>query len=52
MREYRDQGPTYPIYVVSEFARITFAEYVGPDDDTVISSAPANLPLGWANRTN
>jgi phenolic acid decarboxylase len=52
MHEYRDQGPTYPIYVVSEFARITFAEYIGPDDDTVISCAPADLPLRWASRTN
>jgi phenolic acid decarboxylase len=52
MRTYRDQGPTYPIYLVSEFARITFAEHVGPDDDTVISCAPTDLPSGWANRSN
>lgn len=52
MREYRDRGPTYPTYIVSEFARITFTEYVGTDDDTVVSCAPADLPLGWANRTN
>jgi phenolic acid decarboxylase len=52
MRAYRDQGPAYPTYVVSEFARITLAEYVGPDDNTVISCAPADLPVGWADRTN
>lgn len=52
MRSYRDQGPTYPIYVVPEFARITFLEYVGVDDDTVISVAPGDLPAGWADRTN
>ncbi|OBA85930.1 phenolic acid decarboxylase padC [Mycobacteriaceae bacterium 1482268.1] len=52
MRTYRDAGPTYPIYVVPEFARITFLEYVGADDDTAISVAPADLPPGWAERIN
>ncbi|WP_223766313.1 phenolic acid decarboxylase [Streptomyces huiliensis] len=50
MRAYRDAGPTYPIYVVPEFARITFSEYVGADDDSVISVAPGDLPEGWAER--
>jgi phenolic acid decarboxylase len=40
MRAYRDEGPTYPVYVVPEFATITHFEYVGPDDESVISSAP------------
>jgi phenolic acid decarboxylase len=52
MRAYRDQGPTYPIFVVPEFARITFIEAVGTDDEAVISAAPADLPPGWADRTN
>jgi phenolic acid decarboxylase len=52
MRSYRDQGPTYPIYVVPEFARITLLEHVGADDESVISVAPGDLPAGWADRTN
>ncbi|MFF1302160.1 phenolic acid decarboxylase [Streptomyces sp. NPDC058307] len=52
MRRYRDQGPTYPIYVVPEFAKITLFEYVGADDDSVISAAPGDLPAGWSDRTN
>ncbi|MFE3521435.1 phenolic acid decarboxylase [Streptomyces sp. NPDC059161] len=52
MRKYRDQGPTYPIYVVPEFAKITLFEHVGADDDTLISIAPGDLPRGWSNRTN
>ncbi|UQA97134.1 phenolic acid decarboxylase [Streptomyces halobius] len=52
MRRYRDQGPTYPISVVAEFAKITFAEYVGMDDETVIAVAPADLPPGRLDRTN
>ncbi|MGI5339172.1 phenolic acid decarboxylase [Streptomyces sp. CA-181903] len=50
MRDYRDAGPTYPIYVVPEFARITLDEYVGVDDDSVVSVAPGDLPEGWAER--
>ncbi|KNB50685.1 phenolic acid decarboxylase [Streptomyces caatingaensis] len=52
MREYRDAGPTYPIYVVPEFAKITFFEYVGQDDEDVVSVAPGDLPAGWSDRTN
>ncbi|AFM19900.1 phenolic acid decarboxylase [Mycolicibacterium chubuense NBB4] len=51
MRAYRDEGPTYPIYVVPEFAYITLFEHVGVDDDTVIDRAPQDLPEGWADRT-
>lgn len=40
MRRYRDEGPTYPAFVVSEFATITHFEYVGIDDESVISQAP------------
>ncbi|MFI0165697.1 phenolic acid decarboxylase [Streptomyces sp. NPDC017095] len=52
MRKYRDEGPTYPIYVVPEFARITLFEYVGADDESVVSVAPGDLPAGWSHRTN
>jgi phenolic acid decarboxylase len=52
MHAYRDQGPTYPIYVVPEFAYLTLFEYVGADDDSVIDTAPSQLPAGWADRAN
>ncbi len=52
MRRYRDEGPTYPIYVVPEFAYITLLEFVGEDDETVIDTAPADLPAGWSERSN
>jgi phenolic acid decarboxylase len=52
MRKYRDEGPTYPIFTVPEFAKITRFEYVGEDNEDVISVAPAELPEGWADRTN
>ena len=52
MRAYRDAGPTYPIYVVPEFATITLFENVGVDDETIVSVAPADLPAGFADRTN
>lgn len=52
MRKYRDAGPTYPIYVVPEFAKITLFENVGVDDETIVSVAPADLPDGFADRTN
>ncbi|NSC21972.1 phenolic acid decarboxylase [Streptomyces albus subsp. chlorinus] len=52
MRAYRDQGPTYPVHIVPEFARITLFEHVGTDDEDVISVAPDALPAGWADRTN
>ncbi|MFJ8469261.1 phenolic acid decarboxylase [Streptomyces swartbergensis] len=52
MRKYRDEGPTYPIHVVPEFAKITLFEYVGPDDETVIATAPGDLPQGWSDRTD
>ena len=52
MRTYRDEGPTYPIYIVPEFAEITLLEYVGADDDSVVAVAPGELPAGWADRKN
>jgi phenolic acid decarboxylase len=52
MRAYRDAGPTYPIYVVPEFAVITLLEYVGVDDETIIAAAPTELPDGFADRRN
>ena len=52
MRAHRDAGPTYPIYVVPEFARITLDELVGADDETVVDTAPGDLPAGFADRRN
>jgi phenolic acid decarboxylase len=52
MHAYRDQGPTYPIYVVPEFAYITLCEHFGANDDSVIDTAPSQLPAGWADRAN
>jgi phenolic acid decarboxylase len=52
MRAYRDAGPTYPIYVVPEFAAITLFEFVGADDETIIAVGPEELPAGFADRTN
>ena len=52
MKAYRDQGPTYPIYIVSEFGRITLIENVGEDNEDAISCAPSTLPTGWLDRTN
>lgn len=52
MRAYRDEGPTYPIFTVPEFAYITLFERVGADDESVIDVAPGQLPAGWADRTN
>lgn len=52
MRAYRDAGPTYPIYVVPEFATITLFEDVGVDDESIVAVAPADLPDGFADRTN
>jgi phenolic acid decarboxylase len=43
MRAYRDEGPTYPVYVVPEFATITQFDYVGPDDESVISTPPPTV---------
>ncbi|MEU1056977.1 phenolic acid decarboxylase [Streptomyces sp. NPDC005876] len=40
IRAYRNEGPTYPIHVVSEFARITAIEYVGADNEQVVPSSP------------
>ncbi|MFP3891795.1 phenolic acid decarboxylase [uncultured Ralstonia sp.] len=52
MQQYRDAGPTYPKVILDEFARITFAENCGADRDDVIACGPADLPAGYAERTN
>lgn len=52
MHALRDQGPTYPIYIGPEFAEIHLYEYVGPDDEAVISAAPHELPAGFLDRRN
>ncbi|WP_369807294.1 phenolic acid decarboxylase [Mycobacterium sp. 852002-51057_SCH5723018] len=51
MRAYRDEGPTYPIAVVPEFAHISFMEYVGTDEQRHFRCARL-LPAGYADGTN
>ncbi|MFI9029937.1 phenolic acid decarboxylase [Streptomyces sp. NPDC053560] len=52
MHAFRDAGPTYPIFTVPEFAKITWDEYVGEDNEEAVATAPDQLPAGWADRTN
>lgn len=52
MRAYRDAGPTYPIYVVPEFAAIHYADFVGIDNSDVISTGTENLPADYVRRSN
>lgn len=52
MERYRKEGPTYPIFLVTEAATITFLEDSGQDDETLISVAPGELPPGYADRRN
>ncbi|WP_435825116.1 phenolic acid decarboxylase [Nocardia niwae] len=50
MARYREEGPTYPIQVVSESATITSFEFVGTDDESVISGPPPSVDAGPASR--
>lgn len=52
MQALRDAGPTYPVYVVPEFAKITLFEHVGENDESIVSVGPAELPDSFASRTN
>jgi phenolic acid decarboxylase len=52
MEKYRAAGPTYPLDVVPEFATITYLEYSGIGDESVIACPPDNLPPGYAERQN
>jgi phenolic acid decarboxylase len=52
MERYRQEGPTYPIFLVTEAATITFLEDAGQDDETLVSVAPGDLPPGYAARRN
>lgn len=52
MHRFRDEGPAYPYVIVGEFAKITFMEQCGPDNDAVINLAPGQLPDGYLSRTN
>lgn len=52
MRRFRDEGPTYPIYVVPEFGDIQLFEYVGIDNEAVIAAPPHELPPSFLNRCN
>ena len=52
MERFRQEGPTYPIFVVAEYATITFLEDRGPYDDQVIACGPKELPPGYAEQRN
>jgi phenolic acid decarboxylase len=52
MLSYRDAGPTYPILVVDEFAKITLVEHLGPGREDVIACGPVDLAPDLADRTN
>jgi phenolic acid decarboxylase len=52
MREYRDEGPTYPKLVIDEAATITFVEDCGPARADVIDCPPSALPAGYTSRTS
>lgn len=50
MHRFRDEGPAYPYVVIGEFAKITFMERCGPNNDSVINAAPGQLPDGYLSR--
>lgn len=50
MNRFRDEGPAYPYVVIGEFAKITFMENCGPNNDDVICMAPGQLPDGYLTR--
>jgi phenolic acid decarboxylase len=52
MHAFRDAGPAYPYVVIPEFAKITYIEECGADNDEVINAAPGQLPDGYTGRTN
>ncbi|MBT0566120.1 phenolic acid decarboxylase [Williamsia sp. CHRR-6] len=52
IQEYRDAGPTYPIWFLTEFGYITLFEFVGVDDESIVSVAPSELPADFLDRTN
>ncbi len=52
MHRFRDAGPAYPYVTIAEFAKVTFMEQRGRDNDEVIDRAPGQLPAGFLDRTN
>ena len=52
MERFRDEGPAYPYEIIADFAKITYLEQRGRDNDEVIDAAPGQLPLGYLDRTN
>lgn len=52
MREHRDKGPLYPLYVNWDFAEITYIEDRGRDNDDVINCEVSELPDGYWVRKN
>jgi len=47
MIRLRDVGPTYPKLVIDEFAKITFVEDRGVDNEDVVNCAPDRLSNGY-----
>ncbi|KAA6204744.1 MAG: phenolic acid decarboxylase [Candidatus Tokpelaia sp.] len=52
MQSYREAGPTYPHFILNEWANIVFVEDCGLDDETIIDCPPAALPPAYADRRN
>lgn len=52
MQRRRERGPTHPIVLVDEFARIHFVEDCGTDNEAVIAEPPSALPPGFLDREN
>lgn len=50
MQRLRDAGPTYPRLVIDEFARITFIEDCGQDNEEVIRCGADQLASGYPER--
>jgi phenolic acid decarboxylase len=42
----RDQGPSYPLFVIHEFATILTVDELGPDDESAIDCSPADYQAG------
>lgn len=52
MHQYRDLGPTYPIEVIDEFAKITYLESCQENDETIIACEAKQLPSDYVKRVN
>jgi phenolic acid decarboxylase len=52
MQKYRDLGPTYPIEVIDEFAKITFVETCQLNDESIIACEAKQLSDEYVKRKN